>query len=245
MRDLPVGLTRDSLANLDLLVSIDLFINDSNHDADVILPALGFAEKEGTVTNLEGRVMKVNQITPGPGQARPDWSILDDLASKLGSPIGLSSARAIAKEIEAVAPAYAGITWERLEWDDPDGVVAPDGDTGPLLSFVPVDVDLETPSHETVLHLARTLYDDGVLVRRGPSLRPLAPGGFCGMRTEHAEQLGVTEGDLVTVTGAVGAIDVPVRIDDSLVAGTVHVPFNQPALEPIGDRLSVYVKAAR
>ena len=188
--------------------------------------------------------MKVNQIAPGPGQSRTDWSVLDDLASKMGSPIHLSSAESIAKEIEAVAPAYAGITWERLEWDDPDGVVAPDGGTQPL-TFVPVEADLDTAKHETVLHLARTLYDDGVLTRRGPSLRSLAPGGFCGLRSKHAEELGVADGDLVTVTGSLGAIDVPARIDDSIAEGTVFVPFNQPDVGSIGDRLSVYVKAVR
>ncbi len=245
VRDSPGGLSAEALSNLDLLVSIDLFITDSNRDADVILPGLSFSEKEGTFTNLEGRVMKVNQLTPGPGQSRSDWSILDDLATKMDRPINLAGADSIAKEIESVAPSYAGITWERLEWDDPDGVVAPvDGAEQPLV-FVPVEADLESASHETVLHLARTLYDDGVMVRRGPSLQPLAPGGFCGIRGDHAADLGVAEGDMVTVTGSLGAIDVPVRIDDSLASGTVHVPFNQPDLTPIGDRLSVYVKAAR
>ena len=87
------------LESAEYVVSIDLFLNDSNRDADVIFPAAGFAEKEGTVTNLEGRVQKVNVIAPVPGQARPDWEILNDLAERAGRPIGLSNGEAIAKDI--------------------------------------------------------------------------------------------------------------------------------------------------
>ena len=106
-----------SLESAEYVVSIDLFLNDSNRDADVIFPAAGFAEKEGTVTNLEGRVQKVNSIAPVPGQARPDWEILNDLAERAGRSIGLSNGESIAKEISEVAPAYAGISWDLLEWE--------------------------------------------------------------------------------------------------------------------------------
>ena len=91
--------------------------------ADVVFPGEAYPEKEGTVTNLEGRVQKVNEIIPAPGQSRPDWAILDDLSSIMGHPMGLSSAGQISKEIAEVAPAYQGISWDLLEWDARDGAV--------------------------------------------------------------------------------------------------------------------------
>ena len=119
------------------VVAVDLFLNDLNQGADVIFPALGFAEKEGTVTNVEGRVQKVNAVLPGPGQSRPDWSILADIADRVGRPVSLSSLEAIAKEIAAVAPAYRDVTWDLLEWDERDGVVVPHG-SAPSFTHIPV-----------------------------------------------------------------------------------------------------------
>src|SRR5690606_25352267 len=63
-------LATEALANAEFVVAIDMFHTESTAYADVILPALGFAEKEGTVTNLEGRVQKVNDIVAGAGQSR-------------------------------------------------------------------------------------------------------------------------------------------------------------------------------
>ena len=115
IRDFPNGArARKALEAARFVVSLDQFLTDSSRLADVVLPVEGFAEKEGTVTNVEGRVQKVNRVVPGPGQSRPDWSILDDLAERMGTSIGLGTAEAISKEIAAVAPAYAGVTWELL-----------------------------------------------------------------------------------------------------------------------------------
>ena len=122
---LPDGaLARSAIEKARFVVAIDLFLTDSSRLADVVLPAEGFSEKEGTVTNVEGRVQKVARVVPGPGQSRPDWSILDDLASRMGRPIGLDSPEAISKEIATVAAAYDGVTWDVVEAVR-DGVVVP------------------------------------------------------------------------------------------------------------------------
>ena len=92
-----------------------------------------------------------------------------------------------------------------------------------------------------LLHSARTLYDDGVLLRHGLSLHKLAPGGFAGLTTSDADRLGVTDGDTVAVNG----VPLSVRIDDSLLDGVVHVPFNQPGAPSVGDGLSVDVPVLR
>src|SRR5690606_33250308 len=84
------SLAADCLSNAEFVLAIDMFHTDSTAHVDVILPALGFAEKEGTVTNLEGRVQKVNDIVAGEGQSRADWSILDDIARRLGKELGFA-----------------------------------------------------------------------------------------------------------------------------------------------------------
>ena len=183
-----------ALSGAGLVVALDLFLTDSSRRADVVLPALGFAEKKGTVTNLEGRVQKVNRLVPGPGQARADWSILDDLATRMGRPIGLVSEKGITDEIARLAPAYAGISWEYLQWDAREGAVVPlEGATQPL-RYEPRRQHLPGEAGAYRLHLARTLYDDGVLLRHSPSLSKQAPGAAVYLTPAHAASLGVADG---------------------------------------------------
>jgi NADH-quinone oxidoreductase subunit G len=230
---------RDGLASADFVVSIDLFRNASNATADVILPADGFAEKDGTITNLEGRVQKVNAITTGHGQSRPDWSILDDIAARMGSPLGFESAQAINKEISTVAPAYAGVTWDLLDWDERDGVVVPYADATQPLSYVPADTPGEIVKGSLVLHSARTMYDDGVLMRNGLSLHHLAPGAALHVHPDDASRLGL-DGE-ATITAGETTATLPVIRDQSLARGTVYVPFNQPGGPSLGSDLVVEV----
>jgi len=225
---------REALELAEYVVSIDTFLNDSNHHADVVLPAAGFSEKEGTVTNLEGRVQKVNEIIPAPGQARADWEIIDDLASVMGRPMGLSSAALIAKEIASVAPAYQGITWDLLEWDARDGAVVPLDGNQPL-AHIPVVVDgPKGPSAELLLHRARVMYDDGVRLRNCPSLHGLAPGAVAWISPDDAKRLGARDKSLVRVVTTRGEGEFSARIDHSTPPGVVFVPLNQPGAAPLG-----------
>jgi NADH-quinone oxidoreductase subunit G len=232
-----------ALEAAEYVVSIDLFLHDSNREADVILPASGFGEKEGTATNIEGRVQKLNVTSPGPGQSRPDWAILDDLASRVGRPIDLSSAESIAKEISSVAPAYDGITWDLLEWEARDGAVVPHTGTQSL-KHIPVAVKgTKAPSAALTLHVARTLYDDGVMMRHTPTLHRLAPGAVAHLNPEDAKKAGAQEGHPVKVVTKHGEGEFTAVIDASTPAGVVYVPFNQPGGAPLGTEAVVRVTA--
>ncbi len=222
------------LSNAGFVVALDLFLNHSSRLADVVLPALGFTEKKGTVTNLEGRVQMVNRLVPGPGQARADWSILDDLATRLGRPIGLDSAEGIADEVSRVAPAYSGVTWDYLEWEARDGAVAPIGEAEQPFRYEPRFRTTHQDTSRYSLHLARTLYDGGVLLQHCPSLSGQAPGAFAYLTPDHAASIGVGEGDAVSFQMGEGSLTLPVRLDPTLHKGTVYVPFNQPDVAPLG-----------
>ena len=241
VRDL-VGLDgATALAGAGFVVAMDLFLTDSSRRADVVFPALGFGEKKGTVTNLEGRVQMVNRLVPGPGQARADWSVLDDLADRIGSPLHLGSERDIADEISRLAPAYTGITWDHLEWDAREGEVVPIEPADQPFVHEPRYQDLNGRLGDHTLHLARTLYDDGVLLRHCPSLAPLAPGASAYLTPAHAASLEVAEGDEVVVRVGGRTVRLPARIDRSLAEGTVYIPFNQPGMGTVGNSLDVSV----
>ena len=230
-----------ALEKADLVVSIDLFPNASNADADVVLAALGFSEVEGTVTNLEGRAQKVNRLVPGPGQARPTSEIIEELARRLGGSIGATTAAAIAAEIAAVAPAYADIAWDDLAWGPGrDGTVVDDNAPG-TLAYVPVDAGPPTRGGEMVLHLGRVLYDHGTAVAEGPSLARLAPAPAAYLHPDDAGRIGVEAGSAVLLTGSAGEAELAVVLDDGLVPGTVFMPFNLGV--SVGNGLDVTVEA--
>jgi formate dehydrogenase major subunit len=232
-----------ALESAEYLVSIDLFLNDSNRQADIVLPASGFAEKEGTVTNVEGRVQKVNVIAPVPGQARPDWAILDDLAERAGRPLGLAAAESIAKEISEVAPAYEGITWDHLDWEARDGAVVPISGNPPL-SHIPVALKGDTaPSAPLLLHVGRTLYDDGVMMRQSPMLHHLAPGPVAHLSPEDAKRAGAQDGHSVKVVTSHGEGEFSAVVDEGTPEGVVFVPFNQPGAASLGTDAVVRVTA--
>ncbi len=120
------ALAERALAGATTVISVDIFVNDSNQLADVILPAAGYAAESGTTTNLEGRVTRVNQKVTPPGSSQSDWMIAAELAYALDDDLGFDSVEQIRAEIAAAAPAYAGLTDAVL--DDPanvDGIVVP------------------------------------------------------------------------------------------------------------------------
>lgn len=109
------------LDKLDFYVAIDFFLNDSARHADIVLPGSLQEEDEGTVTQIEGRVIKINQAVDPPGDARQDWRIIQDIAAALGRPRGFTftSPRAIFDELRRASQGgiadYSGITYEKIE----------------------------------------------------------------------------------------------------------------------------------
>ncbi len=109
------------LEKLEFYVAIDFFLNDTARHADVVLPGSLHEEDEGTVTQVEGRVIKINKAVDCPGEAREDWRILQDLAGALGRPHGFTfrGPREIFEELRRASKGgiadYSGITYERIE----------------------------------------------------------------------------------------------------------------------------------
>jgi NADH-quinone oxidoreductase subunit G len=246
IRDYPTPSTAVvALGAAEFIVSFEMFMSDSAAYADVILPVAGLGEVEGTATNLEGRVQKVNRVVPPAGMSRPVWSILDDVATTMGSELGAVSPEAIGAEITRVAPAYAGVAWDRLSWgDDREGLVLPGPDGTQPLKHTPIDHGVPVVSGQRVLHTARVLYDDGVMVRHSSGISGLAAPGAAYLHPRDASVLAVTEGDEIVIH-VDGEVQLPVVIDPSLVEGTVYVPFNLTGTAGLGAVGTLRIDAVR
>lgn len=109
------------LERLDFYVAIDFFLNETARHADIVLPGALQEEDEGTVTQLEGRVIKINKCVDPPGEARPDWRIVQDIAAALGRSKGFTFAGAgeIFQELRLASSGgiadYTGVSYERIE----------------------------------------------------------------------------------------------------------------------------------
>jgi assimilatory nitrate reductase catalytic subunit len=109
------------LERLQFFTTIDFFMSETSRYADIILPGSLHEEDEGTVTSAEGRVIKINKAIECPGDARPDWQIIQDIARKLGRERGFTftGPREIFEELRRASAGgiadYSGITYEKIE----------------------------------------------------------------------------------------------------------------------------------
>jgi NADH-quinone oxidoreductase subunit G len=117
-------LARRALDAVGTVIAVDAFRSESTIRADVFLPCTLWGEKNGTVSNVDGRVQRVGRKVAPEGTAMDDWRIAAELASRLGHELDLATIDEVTDELARVAPAFAGATSELLRRAR-DGVVLP------------------------------------------------------------------------------------------------------------------------
>ncbi len=113
-----------ALAKVGTLISVDLFANESNRQAHIVLPASGFGAEDGTTTNLEGRVSRVAQAVTPKGNAHADWVIAAELALAMGADLRVDGLDDIRAAIARTSAVHEGLNEAVLD-ETPDGVVFP------------------------------------------------------------------------------------------------------------------------
>jgi NADH-quinone oxidoreductase subunit G len=109
----PIG-DGQALPKTDFVVVQELFLTQTAQQADVVLPALAWAERDGTFTNAERRVQRYYKALPPTGQAKADWDIFKNIADTLGLKWMLFTAESVMDQIAANVPAYAGLDYPTL-----------------------------------------------------------------------------------------------------------------------------------
>ncbi|NIA14392.1 MAG: formate dehydrogenase subunit alpha [Nitrospiraceae bacterium] len=241
--DPDINHVREALEALDFLVVQDIFLTETAELADVVLPARSFAEKDGTFTNTERRVQRVRQAVAPPGDARDDWSIVCDVATRMGYAMSYKDASAIQDEIAALTPIYGGITYDRiadvgLQWPCPDS-----GHPGTQFlhegafkrgkgKFHPVRFlppkEMPDDEYPFVLTTGRLLqhWHTGTMTRRCEVLDDLVPHGTLELNPADAEKLDVAPGSTVSVRSRRGRITLPANVTERVGPGTVFLTFH-------------------
>ncbi|HTG29669.1 MAG TPA: formate dehydrogenase subunit alpha [Methylomirabilota bacterium] len=235
----------DGLSKLDFFVVQDIFFSATCHFADVVLPASPSLEKEGTFTSTERRIQRLDQVFEPLEGSRPDWRIIQDIANRLGANWEYQHPSEIYREIAALTPLFAGVTYERLEgfkslqWpvaadgtDQPllytKGFAFPDGKARlfPLIHSEPTD----QPNAEFDLHLnnGRLLehFHEGNLTYRVPGIREKTPDTFVEISPELAKQRGIQSGTWVQLTSRYGQVRVRALVTDRVQGKQLYMPMN-------------------
>jgi len=269
MSDPDLNHARHALSSLEHLVVQDIFMTETAWLADVVLPATTWPEKTGTVSNTDRMLQLGKQAIDPPGQAKPDLWIIQEIAKRMDVNWNYEGAHAgvvaIYEEMrQAMHEAIAGITWERLvressvtypclSADDPgsptvfiDRFPTADG----RVKLVPADIipanERPDADYPFVLITGRQLehWHTGSMTRRATVLDAIEPIAMASMCGTDLQVLGLTAGDVITLSSRRGEVTILVRRDDGTPQGAVFVPFayheaaanlmTNAALDPFG-----------
>ena len=245
------GLVEENLAELDFLAVCDPFVSETAALADVVLPVTQWAEEDGTMTNLEGRVIRRRAALAPPDGVRSDLEVLGRVAVRLGCPPEWfpTDPEAVFDELRRASAGgradYAGISYARLEgdgafWPCPH----PDGPDTPRLfldRFATEDgrARLHAVSHRP--HAEPTTgafplwlttgrvsghYQSGTQTRRVAALDALEPEAFVELHPVLARRHRLADGNDVLLTTRRGTARARARLTPDIRLDTVFMPFH-------------------
>ena len=264
MSDPNLNHARAALAALDHLVLQDIFLTETAAFADVILPASGWPEKDGTVSNTDRRVQLGKAAVPLPGEARQDLWIIRDIGKGIGLDWNYQHVSEVYDEMRRAMPSITGITWDRLvESSSVTYPCADENDPGQSVVFVD---DFPTANGKARLVAAKRILPDeqpdeefplilitgrqlehwhtGSMTRRTLVLDAIEPVPVVYVNAQDMERLGVEAGGEIIARSRRGELRAFARPDDALKEGEVFIPFcyheaaanllTNEALDPFG-----------
>jgi formate dehydrogenase alpha subunit len=235
---------RASLETLDFLVVQEIFPTETTKYADVILPAASFAECDGTFTNGERRIQRVNKAIPAICGLE-NWQTICKIAQKMGYPMNYSHPSEIMDEIAALAPMFGGVSFSRLgagglQWPCPSAghpgteTLHVDKFSRGLGKFNAVEhkfpAEQSDPDYPLILTTGRRRehYNCGSMTRRSKGIMYKWPEEAIEINPSDANELGVSDGEMVQVSSRRGVVRTKARITDRSLRGVAFMSFHYP-----------------
>jgi formate dehydrogenase major subunit len=243
LSDPNTNVVKECLAAMAFLVVQDIFLTETAEYADVILPGTAFPEKDGTYTNTDRYMQLARKAINPPGQARTDWQVIAELATRMGYAMPYRLVSEIWDEIAALSPSFAGISHARLaktplSWPVPtpdhpgSDVLFTDDFPKGLGRFSPAEFApaKELPDDEFPFVLNTGRYREhwhtGTMTRRAKALDALAPEPLADMHPDDLQMLGIGDGERVRLCSRRGEIVLKARASQRMTRGSVFVPFH-------------------
>jgi assimilatory nitrate reductase catalytic subunit len=241
----------ERLAAIDLLVVADPFLSETAAYADVVLPVAQWAEEEGTMTNLEGRVLLRRRVQAPPEGVWTDAQVLKALADRLGAGARFSAdTRTVFAELRRATSGgmadYAGITYERIATEDGVFWPCPDeshsgtprmfldrfGTDDGRARFHPIEhrpsAEVPDAAFPYYLTTGRVLahYQSGTQTRRVKELAAAEPEPLVEIHADTAAGLGIAAGDKVRLVTRRGQAVMKARLSRDIRLDTIFAPFH-------------------
>lgn len=235
---------RHALESLEFLVVQDLFMTETAKYADVVLPGISFAEKDGTFTNTERRIQRIRQAVTPVGEGREDFRVFCQVATKMGYPLNYAGPKEIMDEIAAVVPTFAGVNYGRLEdinglqWPcrsltDPGTAIMHVGEFSrgkglfKALAYKPAK-ELPDEDYPYLMSTGRMLYqyNTGAMTKRTEGINELAGSSYIELNQEDARRLGIADGSRVRVSSRRGMIETRAIVGDKVLPGASFMTFH-------------------
>ncbi len=237
--------------NLDFIVVQELFMTATSEMADVVLPASSYFEKNGTFTNGERRMQRVNKVVEPIGNTKPDGQIIIDIMNRLGyaQPTGLTyDAANVITEIADVIPFMSGLTWDRLGENGLQWPIAKDGTDTQMLhidgafkkgigTFHHFDFE-ESPEildhgkkFPFILTTGRELehYNSGTMTRRTDN-QIILPTDYLEVHPKDAKRKGIEDLETVRLFSDRGSVNISIKYSDTVKKGILRTTFHQPEI---------------
>jgi len=234
-----------ALGKLQFLVVQELFLTPTAQLAYVVLPAASFAEKDGTYTNAEGRVQRLNRALPPREGTKTDAEIFCAVAKALGKDLGSGNPAAVMTEIACLVPRYKTVSYGTLTVKahllrQAGADQAQQAESPARYPLVPVDfiapaaLPAEFP---LTLLIGATLFHCGTLSPRSPGICTVYPQALLEINPADARALAIKDRDTVQVSSASGAVTITVRVTAKQNPGAVFMPyhFSIPAAQQLAN----------
>ncbi|MBX0300007.1 molybdopterin oxidoreductase family protein [Cryobacterium sp. 1639] len=244
---------RRGLKNLDFLVVCDFFFSETAALADVVLPVTQWAEEEGTMTSLEGRVIRRRRAIDPPAGVRSELWIFQELARRLDAP-GVYSAEPgevfdeLCRASAGGVADYSGLDYALLDTGEPAYWPYPVGSTGTprlfldrfahddgrarIVAVTPRAVPAPAQTQGALTLITGRLlehYQSGAQTRRVPELSGAQPEARMQVHPATAVGLGVIDGGWVELTNERGVVRCRAQLSTDIRPDTVFLPFHFPA----------------
>jgi len=223
---------KKALDKLEFLVVQDILNTETAKLADVVLPGAAFSEKQGSFTNLEGRIQPFDPVTRPPGNARPDWEILDLLAAQIAQTEGYGDLEKIRMEIRQNVPAYADLNAKHPSWVKKTGHMVlfnPAGSDG-LITFYPVvttedEIEDKDYPYNAIMGSLRYHLGSGTRTAASERMHAFDLAGEVEIAPEDGAALGIADGDTIKVTSQFGKLQSVIRLKKEIRPGELFIPM--------------------